>query len=107
MKRDLKEACKQCPFRKDATPGELGGQWTAQELHNHVLADEYFPCQQTLDKKSPEEYSFCVGALQYRNKNGLASRDLILMGAQNQVRSLGHSDILSAKEFLNIHKTDQ
>ncbi|MES2732231.1 MAG: hypothetical protein V4714_10795 [Bacteroidota bacterium] len=105
MKRDLKEACKECPFRKEATPGQLGGDWTALELHKHVMGDEYFPCHQTMQDKREEDYSFCIGALQYRNKNGQASRDLVLMGAQNQVKSLGNSDILSAKDFLAIHKS--
>lgn len=60
MKDNLKEPCKECPFRKTSLPTWLGG-LTAKQTHDYVLSEANFACHMTR-KKTAEQMSRCKGS---------------------------------------------
>ena len=60
MKDNLKEPCKECPFKKTSFKGWLGG-LTAKETHDFVLAEADFACHMTR-KKPDAQMSRCKGS---------------------------------------------
>lgn len=75
MKDNLKEPCKECPFRKTSLKGWLGN-LTAQQTYGYVLNEADFACHMTR-KKPDDKMSRCKGSqiflinhckLPYRNE---------------------------------------
>ncbi len=60
MLDNLKEPCKECPFRKKSLNGWLGN-LTAKETHDAVLNEADFACHMTR-KKAINKMSRCKGS---------------------------------------------
>lgn len=60
MKDNLKEPCKECPFRKNSLNGWLGN-LTAKETHDAVLNEADFACHMTRKRAIPQ-MSRCKGS---------------------------------------------
>lgn len=60
MKNNLKAPCNECPFRKNAPKGWLGG-LSAKETSDLVLGEANFACHKTRHKKL-DEMSRCKGS---------------------------------------------
>jgi hypothetical protein len=61
VKDNLKEPCKECPFRKTSLKGWLGGELTAKQTHDMVLGEADFACHKTRSKPL-DKMSRCKGS---------------------------------------------
>lgn len=104
MLDNLKEPCKECPFRKTSLRGWLGD-LTAQETHDHVLNEANFACHMTR-KKPNDKMSRCKGSqifLIHHCKSPWKNKPLI--AALKQTKKEGHNlDNYLGFDFLKHHK---
>lgn len=105
MKDNLKEPCKECPFRKTSFKGWLGG-LSAEDTSNYVLNEADFACHMTR-KKPPDKMSRCKGSqifLLHHCKSPKINKPL--MKALEQTKKEGHNknDYLGF-EFIEHHTT--
>jgi len=121
--------CKECPFRKKAAPGYVGGHGDAMEIYQLISRDRKFPCHMEVtairdhietelgDPDDPlgigedaaheeacRQAPHCTGALIFMNNSAKLSRDPQIVKAQ---RVAGTSDQVfqTAAEFLTYHQS--
>lgn len=89
MKDNLKEPCKECPFRKTAFKGWLGG-ISAEDTSNYVLNEADFACHMTR-KKQDSQMSRCKGSQLFLiNHCKLPKFNQPLIKALDQTKKEGH-----------------
>lgn len=103
MKDNLKEPCKECPFRKTSFKGWLGG-LTAQQTWDYVLKEADFACHMTR-KKPDKNMSRCKGSQIFLiNHCKLPKFNIPLMKALDQTKKEGHDlDKFLGFDFLTHH----
>ncbi len=90
MKDDIKTPCKECPFRKTAIRGWLGG-LTAQETKDAIMAEQDFSCHLTRKFKKNEK-SRCKGSVLFLINHCKQPRmNLPLIDAVNKTKKEQHS----------------
>jgi len=90
MQDNLKSPCAECPFRKTALNGWLGG-LTAQETSDLVLSEANFACHKTRHKAN-EKMSRCKGSQLFLiNHCKLPKINMPLLKALQQTKTEGHN----------------
>ncbi len=80
MLADLKEPCRECPFRRESAPGWLGAD-TPENFIETTLADYEMPCHQTVNYEDPgwftelDKAQACAGSLIFFSNICKRSRD--------------------------------
>lgn len=103
MKDNLKEPCKECPFRKTALNGWLGG-LTAEQTNAYVLDEADFACHMTR-KKAPDKMSRCKGSQLFLIHHcKLPRKNEPLRKALQQTKKEGHNmDDYLGFDFVQHH----
>ena len=105
-----KAPCKECPFRKDAIPGWLGGEedQLASDYLRLAHSDENVVCHTSVGYAEHNVATLrpCAGLAIYRNNVCKKSRDPQAAEAQEFVGKEHKADVFaSPKEFLDRHDT--
>lgn len=121
MKFNLKQPCKDCPFRNDK-PHQKGwlGEKRAEEIYKSLIHDGLFPCHKTHDYTQDDEdsdefqhqdgHQFCAGALiMLENENSTncsrALRMAVMFGMYDRDKLDKTSPVFkNGQEFINFHK---
>jgi len=103
MLDNLKEPCKECPFRKSSLKGWLGG-LTARETWDYVLSEFDFACHMTR-KKPDAKMSRCKGSQIFLLHHCKSPKiNMPLKKALDQTRKEGHEmDNYLGFDFLTHH----
>ena len=103
MKDNLKEPCRECPFKKSSFKGWLGG-LTAQETHDLVLDEANFACHMTR-KKPDAQMSRCKGSQLFLIHHcKLPKKNEALRIALQQTKKEGHDiELYLGFDFLQHH----
>ena len=104
MLDNLKEPCKECPFRKTSFKGWLGG-LTAKDTHDYVLNEADFACHMTR-KKADAKMSRCKGSQVFLLNHCKSPKyNMPLKKALEQTRKEKHNlDDYLGFDFLTHHK---
>lgn len=102
MKTNLKQPCKECPFRKKAPAGWLGP-WNPEDIVRQISYGE-FPCHRTIPHNSIENMESCGGAAMLLNNSIQQAHGTVLSSHQRKIEEEDHSTVFSNKqEFLDHH----
>lgn len=124
----MKKPCKECPFRKKAPSGYIGGHADAAEIFDIIQHDGKFPChlevndfldhfehelddddclaptRDQLFEQAVQEVSFCAGSIIFMNNTGKLSRNPEIAKLQSKFKK-SNAVFCSSLEFLKHHKS--
>ncbi len=102
-----KEACGECPFKKNSMAGWLA-EYSTQDLHTLVMSEQPFPCHMTHQEgvsfEKAKELPLCAGALAYMRKNCKSPRDKEHAELVKQVSQETMDNTLGRTDFFEHHK---
>lgn len=105
-----KEACKECPFKRDALQGYLGAADNAEDFINpHWNADLPLPCHMTVDWEADnaqdvaKEKPLCRGLLIMMRNSAKMPRDLDLEKARKSVQPDYENFFSFPNQFVEFH----
>lgn len=101
MKANLKEPCKQCPWRRKAMPGWLA-QFPPGWFHWHAQHGG-IACHMTVKHDGDPDASYCAGALIAVLNEGCTIADSDLMKAVLAVRTDKVNVFATREEFIAHH----
>lgn len=105
--------CGECPFRREAPAGWIGGHSKPDEITAIVMADQKFPCHAAVNRLENDGADFetavdaapyCVGSIAMMNNTCKLSHNSFVVDLQKRVGRRG--DVFSnAREFIEHHNT--
>lgn len=100
---NLKEPCKECPFRKNSLPGWLGGETPEATYHSVMDAEIDFACHMTRHK-TDKNMSRCKGSLLFLKQSCKSPKfNTELSQCVENINRKEISNILLPHEFINHH----
>lgn len=108
MKLKRKKPCKECPFRKESSPGWLGP-WDARSIVQQAHSEAGLAChvdggvkKHLGDEELYDKVHVCVGSLQHANISHKSYRSPILNAFAKAVGTA--VNIMGLKEFFEHHE---